>query len=275
MSSKLLFINCHGVNNALGSIWVGGFIFKQHPRKVLEVVKSNLTTTNLDCLLTDYLEVSYRSVAPSQLDCSYQPIARTLGRCAESIISSYQLTNNLVEVINCDPGLNLGTLNLLMLTAAATTLESKLTAILCKRRYQSEVKLLAKYYPKLQLLDLYGNNYYKQLALCILVDGNTFGVRTNFLRQVPVCWLDLLRLGIEIAYTSNWFAAPPLWWSKRFKVPFYFWYSQDQLIELTELLLQFKVIVDRQALLKLSCSQVGAHTLLDNFDLLTTATRKD
>lgn len=275
MSSKLLFINCYGTNNALGSIWVGGFIFKQHPRKVLNVIKASLSNSHSIADLSDYLDVSYRSVAPSQLDYNYRPVARTLARCAESIKTTCQVTNNLLEVVNCDPGLNLGSLDCLMPTAAATTIESKITAILCKRRYQDEVKLLAKYYPKLQLIDLYGNNYYKQLALCILVDGNTFGVRLSFLRQVPVCWLDLLRLGIEIAYTSNWFAAPPLWWSKRFKVPFYFWYSQDQLIELTELLLQFKVIVDRQALLKLSCSQVGAHTLLDNFDLLTTATRKD
>lgn len=228
MSSRMLFINTFGDDRTIGSIWVGGFVFKVSPKVVLEAIEAKEA-------ITDFVISRYEQLTPSYLDKTKIPKTQLIVNLAAKIHSELQLVYEPLQLCSCHAHLHIGALDRPAKIVPIDCLESIVSNRLCKQAYETELAKLQIHYTDFDLHKHRGFHS-KQLALKVLVEGPLFGIRQSYLKHVPGCWLDLLRMGYVDPLVLDWFYTPPGWWWQKFKVPLYHWFSNQEMSELYRLL---------------------------------------
>lgn len=226
MQSLLVFTNSYGEDRILGSVWLGAYIFKRHP----EWVEQHLTADNI----SECFEFVLAQATAQELSKQEQPTRAFLAQKLSYAISRLALYQSKpFRVCHCAES-QTGRLGHQAVKVNSRFLESRLTLKASKIAWRLEAERLQVLYPEINLLTLAGVNH-KQLGLKILAEGPTFAVRRTYLQQVPLVWLDLLRLGHPAAKLEYYFK-PPVWWQREFGVSWWKFFSKKELLELSKLL---------------------------------------
>lgn len=226
MQSLLAFTNSYGWDRILGSVWLGAYIFKKHPTWVEKHLSADT--------LSECFEFVLVQATAQELKKQEQPVHAFLAQKLNYAVSRLILYQSKpCKIYHCSE-LKTGLLGQPAIKVGHQFLESKLTHSATKIAWSLEAQRLQLLYPEINLLTLAGINH-KQLGLKILAEGPTFAVRRTYLQQVPLVWLDLLRLGHSAAKLEYYFK-PPLWWQREFGVSWWHFFSRKEVLELSKLL---------------------------------------
>jgi hypothetical protein len=226
MQSLLVFTNSYGWDRILGSVWMGAYIFKKHP----EWIKQHLNAKTIsECFEFVFVQATAQELSKQEQP-SHTFLAQKLNYAVSRLVL-YQAKG--FRVCHCSD-LPTGRLGHPATKVNSRFLESKLTLQATKIAWSLEAQRLQVLYPEINLLTLAGINH-KQLGLKILAEGPTFAVRKSYLQQVPLVWLDLLRLGHPAAKLEYYFK-PPWWWQQEFAVSWWHFFSRKETLELSKLI---------------------------------------